>query len=135
MSLPVLLLPPDQESYVFTPSASSVATQLDGGASRFRADQLGASIIFTCQWTLSKANFNYIMAFYRTGITYGADPFTIGLILDSGDLQNYTAHFMPGTFNLISQQGSTYVVGGTLEVIPNAAYASGDAAIITAGPQ
>jgi hypothetical protein len=135
MPLPILQLPPDQASYAFTPSASSVATQLDGGASRFRADQLGAAIVLTVQWTLNAFNFDYLMAFYRTAITYGSDPFTISLILDSDAPQAYTAHFMPGTFNLISQSGNTYIVGGTIEAIPNSAYASGDAAIIAAGPQ
>lgn len=134
MPLPILLLPPDQNSYAFTHGASSVATQLDGGASRFRADQLGAAILLPVQWTVGLFNYNYLMAFFRTAITYGSDPFTISLILDSGSLQTYTAHFMPGTFNLVSQKGTTYIVGATLEVLPNTAYASGDAAIIAAGP-
>jgi hypothetical protein len=134
MALPILLLPPDQASYAFTPVASSVATQLDGGASRFRADQLGAAIVFTVQWTLDAFNYAYLLAFFRTAITYGSDPFSLDLILDSGVPQTYTCHFMPGTFNLVSQSGNTYIVGATLEILPNSAYASSDAALIAAGP-
>lgn len=135
MTLPVLGFPPDQTSYAATPGPSGVSTQLDGGASRFRADKLGAAILLPVQWTCTPKAYNYLWAFYRTSINYGADPFSIDLIIDSNVPQTYVAHFMPGTFGLASTQGLTYVVGATLEVFPNAAYASGDAALIAGGPQ
>lgn len=134
MPLPNLLLPPDQASYAAAFGETSVSTQLQGGASRFRADQLGAAFKLDVQWTMSKKNYNYLTAFYRTTIKYGADPFTISLMIDSGAMQSYTAHFMPGTFALIQQMGETYVVGAKLEVVPDPSYSTGDAALVTAGP-
>lgn len=134
MSTPALLLPPDQANYVAPFGHTVLSAQLEGGASRFRQDQLGAVFLLAVQWTCDAFNYNYLMAFYRTAISYGALPFTIGLLLDSGAIQTYTAHFVPDTFGLTSQSGNTFIVGATLEVIPNSSYASGDAAIIAAGP-
>lgn len=129
-----LTLPPDQQGYSFAAGSTNISTELDGGAARYRTDKLGAAMKFPVQWTLSKKNYNFLMAFYRTQLNYGVLPFTIDLILDSGDLQTYTCHFVPDTFGLTSQVGATYVIGATLEVIPDPTYAAGDAAIITAGP-
>lgn len=134
MPIPTLGLPPDQAQYSAIVGKTSVSTKLDGGASRFRNDQLGAASVFNVQWTCSKKNYNYLMAFYRTSINYGADPFNISLLFDSGDMQTYIAHFVPETFGLTSQAGETYVVGAQIEIVPNAAYAAGDATIIAAGP-
>lgn len=136
-TLPNLALSPDQANYTSAPNSANpgvVSTQLDGGASRFRADQLGTSLVYTIQWTCNKKNYNYLMAFWRTAVNFGADPFTIDLILDSGDLQTYEAHFVPGTFGLTGQSGETYIVAASIEVLPEASYASGDAAILAAGP-
>jgi hypothetical protein len=134
MTLPVLGLPPDQSNYSAAPLPSTVSTQLDGGASRFRADKLGAAIIVTVQWTMNRTNYEYLMAFFRKAINYGADPFTIGLYIDSGAVQDYTCHILPGTLQLSSQQGQTWVVQATLEAIPDVSYASDDADTIADGP-
>lgn len=134
MSLPVLLLPPDQSNYAAPEGHTTVSTILDGGASRFRADQLGGAFLVTVQWTLDLTNFNYLKAFYRTAVNYGSLPFNIDLLLDSGAMQTYVAHFVPDTFGLTSQSGQTFVVGAILEIIPDPSYAVGDAAIIAAGP-
>lgn len=134
MPLPTLALPPDQASYAAAYGRTAVSTQLDGGASRFRSDQLGAAFMVDVQWTCGKKNFEYLSAFYRTTITYGADPFLISLKLDTGAMQTYTAHFMPGTFSLIQQMGETYVVGAKLEVVPDPSFTTGDAATVAAGP-
>lgn len=134
MPLPSLSLNPDQANYVAPEGHTVVATQLDGGASRFRADQLGGVSLVTVQWTCNATNYNYLLAFYRTALSYGSLPFTISLILDSNVPQTYTAHFVPDTFGLTSTSGQTYIVGATLEVVPDPSYSTNDAAIIAAGP-
>lgn len=134
MPLPILLLPPDQTGYTAAFGRTGVSTKLDGGASRFRADQLGAAFTLVVQWTCNKKNYEYITAFYRTTINYGALPFQIDLLLDSGSMQRYTAHFLPETFGLMQQAGATYIVGAQIEVLPDASYAAGDAALVAAGP-
>jgi hypothetical protein len=130
LPLPILSLPPDQAQYAGAFGKTSIATQLDGGASRFRNDQLGAAFLVDVQWTTSAANYNYLTAFYRTSVTYGADPFQIDLLLDAGDsMLTYTAHFVPGTFKLILQAGETFIVAAQLEVVPDPAYSAGDTSI------
>lgn len=131
---PTLLLPPDQSNYQATPNPTALSTQLDGGASRFRADKLGAAITLTVQWTMNRKNYEYLTAFYRTAINFGADPFILGLFIDSGGIQNYTCHFLPGTFQLYSQAGQTWIVQAIIEAASDPSYATGDATIITAGP-
>lgn len=134
MPLSILLLPPDQNGYKADYGLTGISTRLDGGASRFRADQLGAAFSLAVQWTCNKKNFEYLSAFYRTAVNYGALPFTLSLLLDAGIMQAYTAHFLPGTFSLDQQFGNTYVVSAKLEVLPDASYTAGDAALIAAGP-
>lgn len=134
MPLPSLLLPPDQANYVSQFGHTVISTELDGGASRFRGDQLGSSFKVTVQWTMNVKNYNYLTAFYRNAINFGADPFTVGLYLDSAAIQNYTAHFVPDSFGLTSQQGLTFIVGAVLEVIPDSSYYATDAATVAAGP-
>lgn len=135
MSLPNLALPPDQDSYALVLGTTTLSIQLDGGASRYRADQLGASHSLTVQWTLSYKNYTYLMAFYRKSITFGADPFTIALIADSGDLSTYTVHIVPGSFGLSGQKGLSYIVVATLEINPDPTLYANDATIIAAGPE
>jgi hypothetical protein len=132
--LPNLLLPPDQNSYTIVLGNTVLSTTLEGGASRFRADKLGAVHTVTVQWTCNAKNYAYLMAFFRASINFGADPFQTALIIDSGQLLSYTCHIVPGTFGLTSQRGQTYVVGATLEVAPNPAYYATDADTVAAGP-
>lgn len=133
--LPVLDLPPDQANYTAMQGDSFVSTKLDGGASRFRADQLGTAIVLTLQWTCNRRNYDWLMAFFRTAINHGADPFLIKLILDNGDLQSYTAHILPSTFGLTQQMGQAYVVAASIEVLPDDSYTIGDGDILAAGPE
>jgi len=134
MPLPTLSLPPDQSGYQAAFGVTGVSTQLEGGASRFRADQLGAAFQITVQWTVNKANAAYLTAFFRNAINFGALPFIVGLYADDGEIRDYTCHFMPGTFNLVSQSGATWVYGATLEALPDDSYYVNDATIVAAGP-
>ena len=127
--MPVMPIPPDQESYAFQQYPTSVSTRLDGGASRFRNDLLGAAFELDVQWTVDANDFLYLNAFYRTAINNGADPFSIDLLLDDGQMRTYTAHFLPGTYGLREQKGKTFVVGGKIEVIPDPSYSAGDATL------
>lgn len=130
-----LLLPPDQASYASQFGHTTVATALDGGASRFRADQLGASFLVQVQWTCDKVNYDYLCAFYRLATNFGSLPFLLPLYLDSSDLLlPYTVHFVPDTFGLKSQVGQTFVMGASLEVLPDPSRYVNDAATVAAGP-
>lgn len=137
MTLPALLLPPDQANYATTIGETVIATKLDGGASRFRADQLNVASQVAVQWDCNQKNYDYLMAFWRTSIANGSLPFTMDLILDYGKLETYTCRILPGTFGLTSTKGQQYIVGATLEVLSLDAVPgdeSSDSTIIAAGP-
>lgn len=116
MTLPVLSLPPDQSNYAFVYGHTNIATKLDGGASRVRADVLGGAHTVTVQWTCTKKGYEYLLAFYRQAISRGSLPFTISLMADDGNMVALTAIFLPDTFGLTSQAGQQWVVGAQLEV-------------------
>jgi hypothetical protein len=115
-----LLTPPDRAGYSVDYGQETVHTQLDGGAGRYRLDIINASKKVTCQWILDQAQFTYFMAFYRTVTQRGALVFQINLIVDSEDLGEVNAHFVPNTVKLTGQAGLSFTVAGELEVLtPN----------------
>lgn len=131
-ALPFMQIIPDSSGYAILDGNMVVNSgELEGGASRSRANVFGASGQCDVRWTCGPNAYNYIRAFYRTSITNGADTFQINLIWDTALLQLYTVKFVPGTFKLVSQNGLTYVLGGTLEVRPQPINATDDTGIIT----
>lgn len=113
-----LMISPTEAEYTAQPGSGVVATKLDGGASRYRADQLGAAALVTVGWTLSAWQYQYLMAFFRSATERGSEPFLIDLIMDNAAMQEYTAHFVPESFALTGRAGEAYLVGAQLEVIP-----------------
>lgn len=115
------LIPAEQDNYSAMPSATAaIAIELDGGAPRVRRDKLGSAYTITVQWSVGPDDFNYLMAFWRTGTAEGSLPFLIDLLIDEAETGEYQATFVPGTFKLYSKSGLTYVLQASLSVIPNA---------------
>lgn len=127
MALPKCLVVPERSNYTGTPGIDVVANALDGGLSRTRQDQLGCSELVTVQWSVGINDYNYLRAFKRQ---YSSGPFLIDLILDHAVTDEYTALIVPGTWNLNSQSGVTYVVQASLEVAPLPFDANGDLEIL-----
>ena len=117
MALNVLNLIPDQASYAVTDGEEVISVSLDGGSSRFRRDILRSPFLVNVKWTLSQDEYNYIRAFYKTGVESGSSPFLIQLLIDSGELEEYEAHFVPNSFKLSSVKATSYTVTSQLEVI------------------
>jgi hypothetical protein len=113
-----ITLLPDSSGYSGANSSPVVSTKLDGGAPRIRATQLGAVSQVNVQWTTDSPNFEYLQALYRAN-GYGAKRILAKLILDTSQPQFYVVTVEPGSWRLISQQGQTYVLGATLNVVPN----------------
>ena len=128
MAMATLGLLPDSDGYAVADGLMANAVMLDGGAPRVRLDQLGAVKTVDCQWTLSTDDYDYLMAFYRTGAGNASLPFLINLpgIDDSDITSTYTAYFVPGSLKLATQQGLTYVMKAQLWVIPNPIDTSND---------
>ena len=125
-----LNLQPDQTGYRITKANNIASTDLPGGFARQRLDFIGGVDTCDVQFTLDYDGFNYLEAFYRTAISYGASPFTLSLINGTSDVQPYAVQIIPGTYGLITQQGLTYVVGMSLQVQPLAVDSDSDNDII-----
>ena len=85
-TIQILVLDPDANGYSAKPGPTVIATKLDGGAPRSRADQYYATEQVTVRWTTDIAGYNYLRAFFRTATAYGALPFWVSLILDGADM-------------------------------------------------
>ena len=118
MAISKFIIPPDNSSYAVTSGKEVVATQLDGGAARYRRDILGATSTVDCVWTFGPEQYKYMRSFYRALQLGGARPFLIDLILDEPTLTEHKAYFVPGSMKLTGQKGLTYWVSAQLEVYP-----------------
>lgn len=89
--------------------------QLDGGLPRTYIKTKRNAHAVNIGWTLNKAQYNTMMAFWRV---YQAEPnpFLIDLIIDSSELEEYEATFVPGSFSLGSKNGPTYSLSAQLRV-------------------
>jgi len=119
MALSKLTIAPTKEGYGVTDGTEVIAVQLDGGASRYRRDVLGATSRVTVQWSVGPDVYRYLRAFYRTATNNGATPFLIDLLMDEPSLTEHQAHFVPGSMRLTGVQGLTYTVNAELEVSPD----------------
>lgn len=111
-----LQLPPLQASYNVGFGTEVTRIQLNGGASFFRRDIIGASSTVNCSWNLSKAEYQYLMAFYRVQVNKASAPFQYRLIIDQADADDYECFFIPGSVQLTSKSGLRFTVTGQLEV-------------------
>lgn len=107
---------PDQNSYQLTAGADSLSVDYGGGSARLRRNISGAPSSLHAQWTLSAAGYTYFMAFYRSSAAYGAIPFLVDLVMNTGAPVECRAHFVPGSVALTGKNGDAYVVAAQLEV-------------------
>jgi hypothetical protein len=118
MAISKFIIPPDNSSYSVTDGSQVIATQLDGGAARYRRDILGATSKVGVSWTLGPEEYKYLRSFYRALCVSGSRPFLIDLILDDPVLTEHKAYFVPNSMQLTGQKGLTYFVACQLEVYP-----------------
>ena len=93
-------------------------TDLDGGAARYRNDQIGVVSLVNVTWQGERQEYIYFRAFYRAATHNGAAPFDIYLKLDSAASALYSdVHFIPGSLKLLKAKGQIYTVGAQLAVL------------------
>lgn len=115
-----LEFPPDQTNYQGNWGSTVVQTPLDGGPPRTRLDIQGAVYTLTIQWTcVNTDQFDALQAFYRTAVQRGSQPFLIDLAIETAEPQEYTVVIQDQTWNLISTEGTSFVVGCILLVLQN----------------
>ena len=112
-----LTLPPDQAGFAFTPEPEVLRSQGVAG-SRYRRDVIGAPNEYNVVWSLGPDESEYLKSFYDLNEYQGGEPFLIDLYMDTSQLQELEAHFIPGTFKLQAQQGLLFTWGAQLEVKP-----------------
>lgn len=116
MALHKLALVPEQDSFSGEGGKEVVSAILEGGASRYRKDQLGSTWIGTVSWNLGPTDFDYFVAFFNVVGKAGL-AFSLDLIWDDHTLQTYTAHFVEGSYKL-AVNGQTFKVSAKLEIMP-----------------
>jgi hypothetical protein len=121
VALPSLTLQPHSPNYTADIATGAVVSiKLDGGAGRYRRDYLGATATIAVEWILDPDDYNTLYTFFHTTLFDGALPFTVPLIFESSTVETYKAYFVPDTFILYSQEGLSYTVQASLEVLPGA---------------
>lgn len=113
-----LTLPPVSSGYAFTDVAQAVMTELEGGLSRVRRDQLGVSNIVNVQWQCKPADYLYLRNFYNSWVTQPQESFTMDLLIDTAAMVEYNCKFVPGSMRLTSVQGHRAIVTAQIETIP-----------------
>ena len=127
-----LALMPSQAGYSVGFGNEVLDVQLSGGPSRTRADFVGAVAMVNVNWTLPLDATRYLLAFFRTATKNASEPFLIDIILDEPLPTEYTAKFVPGTFQKLGVSGLTTSYGAQLEVRPNPVNEVSDEAIMDA---
>ena len=125
-----LVLAPEKAGYSGEFGNEVVSTNLPGGPSRQRRDQIGASDLVSVSWVASDAEYRYLQAFFR-GTGAGSRPFKIDLVLDSEELTEYEARLVPGSWRLDEFRGKSYTVKAQLELTPQPDREDLDLAVIT----
>ena len=113
-----LNLLPQQSSYSVSDGIEIVRVDLQGGFGRYRRDVLKASKTVSVTWVEQAEGFKYLRTFYNTVVAQGSSRFLIDLIVDSPELVEHEAMFIPGTMQLAEVSGTTYKVTAQLEVMP-----------------
>lgn len=114
-----LLLRPDSDSYSQQEGVEVIGVELDGGGGRYRLDKIGATRKVSVTWTLNPNQYKYWRAFWNTSTKRGALPFLCDLVGEDGlGPWQYVCQFIPGSVQLPSQRGLTYVQAAQLEVKP-----------------
>lgn len=110
-----LMLPPTEAGYTANFGGGVISQKLQGGASRFEVDVLGASHMLSLAWFTNRAGYQYLMAFYRLWQRNPSQPFIAQLIIDDHQLRDYQCHFMPDAMTLGGVQGLSYSVSAQIE--------------------
>lgn len=118
MALKKLKLVLDSSNYTVTEGKDAISVTLDGGLPRQRLDVLGASKTVECQFSLDRAEYAYIRAFYKEFANLSGSSFLIDLLIDDNQIEEHEVFFIPGTLKLTRQEGHLYVVKVTMEAKP-----------------
>jgi len=107
---------PAQAGYSGDFGDATLRVQLDGGASRYRAGVSGNSDVVAATWVLRADEYSAFMGFVRNQKRSGGMPFLIDLPLQSHEMIEYQASFVPRSVRLVSKNAAIFTVAASLEV-------------------
>lgn len=111
-----MILRPDADGYSSADGADWIRSELDGGVGRYRRDKIGASKMVNVKWTMNPGQYEYWRAFYAL---VGSGAFLCDLVSEDGTgPKEHQCNIIPGSVNLPSQLGLTYIQQAQLEVKP-----------------
>lgn len=119
MTLNVLNLRPDSQGYAITMASSTLLAQVDGGSPRTRAGTLNPWTTMTVRWTGDNDEYEYLQQCYRYTEANGGAHFLLDLYMSHGFIVQHECMFVPGSFGLVSQQGTKFVVQANILVRPS----------------
>ncbi|WP_332604787.1 hypothetical protein [Acinetobacter sp. ESBL14] len=124
-----LKLNPQTNGYGVTLGDDVKRQQFDGGKGRYYIDVKRNSHIVDVNWSLSKVDFNKMMAFWRVYQSMPAS-FYVDLVIDQGTRQQYLCNFIPNSLKTNEVNGNLYRVNAQLEVVQNQKDLAADQALI-----
>ncbi len=113
-----LQLEVDSSGYTIEVVRDSQSARLDGAASRFGNSVQNGVVIATIQFILTEAEYTYLRQFYRYAVTHTSEPFLLDLIIGEPHLTEHECFFVPGSLQLVAQEGLAYTVTTQLEAKP-----------------
>lgn len=132
MTLPKLMLDPNEPSYSFAFPDEILSAQVNNGPSRRRTDYIGAPIFASVQFILDGDEYQYFQAFYRHSIGNGVLPFRMDLVLDDAEVAEYECNFQAQSLSMSAKAGEARTITATIEVKRNAPDDALDASVIDA---
>jgi len=104
----------------FGDGSSSIS--LEGGSDRYQPGPDNQSDRVNSVWVLRGQNYSAFMGFWRKMRRRGGGPFLIDLSLQSHEMVEYMAYFVPKSLKLISRQGVVFTVSAQMEVLAQAEF-------------
>jgi hypothetical protein len=110
----LLTFTPEQSGYDVGHPVQVIATELDGGAPRLRADRIRASGTVSVSWMLDRSEYDQFQNFIIQNTLRGALPFLLDLVTDSFQLARHRCTIVPGSLRTSQVQGFMYRVSAEL---------------------
>lgn len=128
-----LLLTPVVDGFSVSKTGGEVVfTRGSGGISAQRPYAPGSARSVPVKFICTADQDQYLNAFYRTELGFGAEPFLIDLPMDGYGMVESTAQIVSGSLREVARFGDIIAYSATLEVLPQHVDTSADAAIVAA---
>ena len=110
----LLNMTPSRSGYRVGVSSGYDTTDVMAGSPRYRSVMTGVPHRVAVQWNTNPAGLSYLTEFYQSNID---KAFEINLPIDTAELTEYTAYFLPGSFQLRGINGNVYSIEAQLEIV------------------